>query len=69
MRIANKPLNGTTLINCLLPIVLVLLFFFGRDASPRDTIFRLDTLRSFCEVSIWLLVVWSTYVFSSAQGG
>mmetsp|Transcript_98712 Transcript_98712/g.235181 ORF Transcript_98712/g.235181 Transcript_98712/m.235181 type:complete len:897 (+) Transcript_98712:64-2754(+) len=23
---------------------------------------ELDTLRSFCEVSIWLLVVWSTYV-------
>ncbi|CAK9027333.1 Delta(8)-fatty-acid desaturase (Delta(8)-sphingolipid desaturase) (Sphingolipid 8-(E/Z)-desaturase) [Durusdinium trenchii] len=28
---------------------------------------ELDTLRSFCEVSIWLLVVWSTYV--GTEGG
>ena len=28
---------------------------------------RSDTLRSFCEVSLWLMVVWSTYASSSAE--
>ena len=40
-------------------------------ASPSPhvsaSVLRSDTLRSFCEVSLWLMVVWSTYASSSEQ--
>lgn len=39
------------------------LCFFGPEIRIVKRCDRLDTLRSFCEVSIWLLVVWSTYVW------
>ena len=47
---------------CCDPII-INLFFFGPEIRIVKRCDRLDTLRSFCEVSIWLLVVWSTYVW------
>ena len=50
-------------------VVVVVVVAAAASASSHisGSCLRSDTLRSFCEVSLWLMVVWSTYASSSAE--